>query len=71
MVTPSLWRRNLSSRDSSAERPTLAVEMVSNAWATGGIGPPGRFSSALQRASSSLQPPQPGTMPTPTSTRPI
>ena len=38
---------------------------------TGGIGPLGSFGPGWLRSSISLQPPQPGIKPTPTSTRPI
>ncbi len=71
MVMPSPGRRNRRSFASSADFATVAMPIVSNVLITGGIGPPGRFLFAVQRSSISLQPPQPGTMPTPVSTRPV
>ena len=50
---------------------TLAVEIAWKALESAGIGPPGRFLLVTFRIVSSLQPPQPGSRPTPTSTRPI
>ena len=64
-------RRNISSRASAADLDTLAVEMVSNALATAGIGPLGIMGEATPRAIISPQPPQPGSTPMPHSTRPI
>ena len=68
---PSVGRRKPSVRAWAADLLTCAVEMISNALATAGIGPRGTAGLACQRASSSLQPPQPGSSPTPTSTSPV
>ena len=58
------------SRASCADLATAAIEICSKALATGGSGPFGRASSSVWRTSISLQPPQPGSTPTPASTRP-
>ncbi len=70
MVMPSVSRRMSISLASAADLATWAVEIISNALAMAGIGPPGRFLLTVQRVTSSLQPPQPGSTPTPTSTSP-
>ncbi|MNC97358.1 hypothetical protein D3C83_149920 [compost metagenome] len=71
MVTPSAARRMSISRASAADFATCAVEIISNALPIGGIGPLPGFFAAAQRATNSLHPPQAGSTPTPTSTRPV
>ena len=70
MVMSSDAETKSSSFASMADVETLAIAIVSKAFTTGGIGPPNNL-SCKQRRKYSLQPPQPGTKPTPTSTRPV
>ena len=56
----------------AADLDVVAVLTISNTLAGTGIGPLGLLADRVdQRASISLQPPQPGSSPTPHSTRPI
>ena len=75
MVMPSPARNRSRSCASAADFETFARPIVSKAATTGGMGPLGalRLEAFLSawRNTSSLQPPQPGTNPTPVSTRPI
>ena len=70
MVMPSLERKIPISFASTADLATCAVPIISKALATAGMGPLGNFGSFFRRNSISLQPPQPGITPTPTSTKP-
>ncbi len=71
MVMPSSGRRNSSSLACAADFETVAVLTVSNTLDGAGIGPRGSKPLVDHLLNISLQPPQPGTTPTPHSTRPM